>query len=228
MAIVSLCSCEDKSTDGTGNSVNLERDLVLHYTFNEGPSTSTVQTVADHSDKRINGVVSGNADFVSDTPEGSGYALKLRKDDFLNIPIYPMTDSVNVSVSMWVKDFSQGWLLYASDGNDRATPSVKINENDQVFYVAGRYNDNTFSPSMTAFQAGGWHHIVVASSDNQGKCMLYVDGVLLDTQNCNQSQVGGTKMQIGINADPMTVDNVRVYKRCLNEKEVKELYNKKQ
>lgn len=84
---------------------------------------------------------------------------------------------------------------------------------------------------MDNYQATGWHHIVITSSRSLGLVSLYIDGRLTDTFGERQAACEGTKMQIGGNGsgdvvtDPMTVDNVRVYKRCINPAEVAAIYN---
>lgn len=227
-----LFSCnkdeEDEKTDGTGSSVNINRDLVLHYTFDEGTSSTSVQTVTDHSSKHVNGVVNGTAEFVSDTPNGNGYALKLRKNDYVNIPTYVINDSTNVSVVMWVKDFGQGSLFRSLNGNNLYTPHVSINSSDQLVYLcADDYSSNYayFSTNMAHYQTGTWHQIAVTASRSNKKNCLYIDGVLFDTKSVGQAKCKGETMQIGYNADPMLVDNVRVYARCLNANEVKSIYD---
>lgn len=231
------CELEDETTDGTGDGVNLTRDLVLYYTFDEGASSSATQLVQDHSGKNHNGVISGTPEFVADTPDNSGYALRLRQGDFVNIPTYVCADSANVSVNMWIKDFGQGMLFASMNGTSISTPSIYINSADYVYYQYGTqygYNWSTtnFSTSMVAFQSDGWHMFTVTSANSTETIKLYIDGTLVDTQSGKQAKCDGTKMQIGGNADgrynvladPMIVDNCRIYKRCLNEKEVKELY----
>ena len=231
------CELEDETTDGTGKGVNLTRDLVLFYTFDEGSSNSATQIITDHSGKNCNGVTNGSPEFVTDTPTRSGYALKLRKGDFVNIPTFTCTDSVNVTVNMWIKDFGQGLLFCSMNGTEVVTPSIYINSSDYIKYQYGTsygydWSTASFSASMTNFQSDGWHMVTIASSNSTETIKLYIDGVLMDTQSGEQKRCEGTKMQIGGNADgqvdmmadPMIIDNCRVYQRCLNEKEVKELY----
>lgn len=232
------CELEDETTDGTGKGVNLTRDLVLYYTFDEGASSSATQIIQDHSLKNCNGVTNGNPEFVTDTPNKSGYALKLRKGDFVNIPTFACADSVNVTVSMWVKDFGQGMLFSSLNGTNIVTPSIYVNSADNINYQYGTsfgydWSTASFAISMTSFQSSGWHLFTITAANSTNMIKFYIDGVLMDTQSGGQVQCKGTKMQIGGNADgqismtadPMIVDNVRVYRRCLNDKEVKEIYN---
>ena len=137
---------------------------------------------------------------------------------------------------MWVKDFGQG-ILFSSLGTDNAitTPTVYVTTNNKIAYY---YNHNRFSWSykimnvtMDNYQASGWHHIAITSSCSLGIVNLYIDGRLIDTFGEKQASCKGIKMQIGGNGDveavtdPMTVDNVRVYKRSINPVEVAAIYN---
>lgn len=231
-AVLALMSCEkdDELTDGTGKSVNLNRDLVLHYTFDEQSST----TVKDYSSSNITGIIDGITSYVSDTPSGRGYALKLRQNAFVNIPSYPLNDSTNVSVSMWVKDFGQGILVSSfNSSNNLTTPTVYVSTDNKISYCHGNglYNSGKMSLSVDNYQASGWHHVAVTSTRTLRTVNLYVDGRLVDTFSAEQNRCAGTKMQIGgdgngeVVTDPMIVDNVRIYKRCLNPSEVTAIYN---
>jgi hypothetical protein len=234
-----LCACEkdeDESTDGTGKGVDLNRDLVLHYTFDEGSSSGVTQIVTDRSGKGHNGICEGQAEFVADP---SGYSLRLRKGDFVNIPTAAFSDSTNATVSIWLKDFGQGAIFTSENGSTMVTPSLYITNDDVMAYEYGNspgFNWSTvwFSNQLTSYQGSGWHHLVVATSGSRRECLFYIDGIHVDTKEGGQSACNANKMMIGGNgsgfldfwSDPMFVDNVRVYQRCLNPKEVSEIYSK--
>ncbi len=233
-----LCSCEkeDESTDGTGNGVNLNRDLVLYYTFDEGATNGVTQIVTDHSGNAHNGICEGQAEFVTDH---NGYVLRLRKGDFVNIPTAAFSDSTNVTVSVWLKDFGQGAIFTSENNGTMVTPSLYITNDDKMAYEYGTspgFNWSTvrFSNLLTSYQGSGWHHILVATSGKRGECLFYIDGIHVDTKEGGQSKCNANKMMIGGNgsgflnfwSDPMLIDNVRVYQRCLNPKEVTEIYNR--
>lgn len=232
-AAVALQACEedeDGTTDGTGSSVNLSRDLVLHYTFDEQAGT----TVRDYSVSNVTGIIDGNASFVSETPSGRGSALKLRQNAFVNIPSYPLNDSTNVSVCIWVKDFTHGVFLTSfGQNNGLTTPTVYVTAENKISYIYGMspWYKGTMSLLMDGYQASGWHHIAVTASRKLKIVSLYIDGRLTDTYSADQHSCSGTKMQIGSNADgsivtdPMIVDNIRIYKRCINAAEVAAIYD---
>jgi hypothetical protein len=219
------------------SSTSLNIDLVLYLTFDEGSNNETLQLVTDHSGTGTNGVIDGTPDYVTETPNGSGYSLKLRKGDVVNIPSFPCNDSKDVSVNFWIKNFGQGMLFSSLNGRNIVTPTIYINSSDRLLYqydTTYGYNWSTvvFSSNITNIQSTGWHMVTVTSEQSSRSILLYIDGVLADTQSGKQHECIGTKMQIGGNADgkidmladPMLIDNVRIYRRCLDPKEVKVLY----
>lgn len=222
-----LCSCEkDETTDGTGNSVDLKRDLVCRYTFDDGQPN-------DVSGHGYHGTISGKIKAVTDTPSGKGYALSIdgTSQQFINIPYAMIGDSTNFTVSIWVKDFGTGCIFSGVNGNSIGSPALWVTSDCHPKFYTG-YDTNTSSISIEHLQSGVWHNIILAASRKQGKAMLYIDGKLFDTFNPRYIEPEGNKMQIGGNADggfdfwadPMLVDNFRVYRRCINEKEAVEIF----
>lgn len=245
VATLFFASCEeeeDKVNDGTGSSVNIKRGLVLNYTFDEGSAGSVTMLVKDNSTSGLDGVVQGNASFETDTPSGNGYSLRLRKGDYVNIPDGLATDSTNVTVALWVKDFGHGHIFttFSSNGGI-GTPTLYVNEQDKMCYqyethgYGYSWSHCVFSNDIVPYQSSGWHHVACTSSMSTGIATLFIDGVQVDAQSVNQRKLSSMKMQIGgsadggvVSSDPMYIDNVRVYNRCLNAKEVKKLYSGKQ
>ena len=227
-AAVSIMSCEkDESTDGTGSSVNLKRDLACYINFDAGNAD-------DYSGNGYNGVFSKNAKTTTDTPNGKGQALSLdgTSEQFVNIPYDIIGDSTNYTLSIWIKDFGTGALISSIGGNELTSPSLYISSNCNFCYNVNG-NNKQFTQDIAYLQTNMWHHIVLTASRKQNNATLYVDGQKFDTSDISYIASNGTKIQIGGNADgdfdawsdPMLVDNFRVYRRCISTKEVKELYN---
>ena len=227
--VLSICSCEkDETTDGTGKSVNLTRDLALYINFDNN-------NCGDGSGNSFNGATIGNVQFVSDTPNGMGKAISIDGTDrqYVNIPYTVIGDSVNFSVSLWAKDFGTGPLFSSINGNYAQAPTlfVKSSTSPRVYYHGGSYED--FSITLESYQSTGWHMITITAAGKIGELNLYVDAQKIDSKKVGGCEPRGNKMQIGGNADnyfdawadPMLIDNFRVYRRCLSAKEVKELYN---
>ena len=228
--IAALCcmmfaSCEkkDETTDGTGNSVNLSRDLAALYTFDNG-------TCNDASGRGCHGAANGSVTYVNDTPSKQGKAVAIdgTSRQFINIPYDLIGDSINFSFSIWLKDFGTGRIVYSVG----CAPGFYVNA-DCTPVINGSRDEINFSYNLEKYQAAGWHMFTVTASRTTHKLKLYIDGGLVDAKEAYPGQYNHTKTQIGGNgdgrfdawADPMIVDNFRVYRRCLNDKEVRELYN---
>ena len=72
---------------------------------------------------------------------------------------------------------------------------------------------------------GNWHHILFKI--NNESWILYVDGILKDTQ-FRQTSTNGTILTIGTGPDGSTegsIDAVGIWNRALSDSEVTALYN---
>lgn len=236
IAALSFASCEliDKANGNTVQSANVKRGLVLYYTFDEGNTGTATMLVKDNSVSGIDGIIQGNASFEADTPSGNGYSLRLRKGDFVNIPDALHSDSTNVTVAFWIKDFSQGNIFTSLISSESTgTPTLYVNEEDKLCY---KHRNNpyagtvcVFANNLVPYQSSGWHHLVCTSSKSTRVATLFIDGVQIDAQSTSQEKISAMKMQIGgLGADPMCIDNVRIYDRCLSIQEIKMLYTDKQ
>ena len=220
------CEKEDETTDGTGDSINLKRDLACHFTFDSGNAN-------DLSGNGFNGVVSFGAKYVSDTPSGKGSSISLdgTNEQFINIPYRIIGDSVNYTLSIWLKEFGTGALITSISDNSYRAPSLYVNSDCKfVFNVSDR--NYTSNSDISYLQSGAWHHVVLTATRKQKNASLYVDGQLFDTKDISYIGANDSKMVIGGNgdghfqawADPMLIDNFRVYRRCLSASEIQELY----
>lgn len=227
-AILTFVACEkeDETTDGTGDSINLGRDLACYYTFDSGQAN-------DLSGSGFNGVITYGTQISTDTPNGTGKSVSLdgTSKQFINIPYNIIGDSVNYTISLWIKDFGTGALVTSIATNTFRYPSLYITSDCYFrFNVSG--SSITISQEISYLQTKVWHHIVLAATRKQKKAFLYVDGRLFDSQDVYSISANQSKMIIGGNgdgtfdawADPMLIDNFRVYRRCLSDKEVDALY----
>jgi len=98
-----------------------------------------------------------------------------------------------------------------------------------LFYVASNtvivspYGDGVYSSETV--NDGNWHHILFET--NNQTWLLYIDGVLKDSQYRNTS-TNGTTLTIGTGPDGSTdgqIDAVGIWNRALNDAEVSALYN---
>lgn len=210
--------------------------LLSHYTFDEGNANDVTTTQA-------HGVLLNAPSFISDTPNGTGKALFLNyiKGQYINIPYNVFMGLPTYSVSMWIKDFSTGLLFTVVANSSRVYndyPRLRtMSDGFFRFYTSYDSADYTkdFNYSFFAIQSERWHHIVVICNCNQNQNsvlrQLYVDGILVDSQEGSWDKSEGSKIVIGGDRDgaylagtSMKVDNVRFYKVALTKYEVAAIY----
>lgn len=222
------CDKKEEENPDNPNRIDLARDLQLHLTFDDG-------TCNDISGKNHHGVARNNVQFVSDTPNGVGLAARIdgTQQQLINVPYALINDSTGFSINLWVRDFATGPIV-TTMGNDFNSPSLvaTIDNKLRVYHYSDYYYKDLVS-SLSSYQASGWHMLTVTGKKNQ-EIIVYIDGQKADAASVGSVDPNGQKFQIGGNADgkfdggrwadPMTVDNVRVYGRSINAKEVEELY----
>lgn len=204
----------------TDTQSDVTRGLLAYYNFDNGTANNAAGT-------QNNGVINGQAQFIDDTPNGTGKALFLDQEQFVNVARNPLTGKESYTISMWVKDFGAGYLFSTGDMNGYSTPSIYINTEGKIGLA--QYYD-PFNYYAKSLQSSGWHMLTLIQTGEAYE--LYVDGNLVDNIN-GRFSVAGNKMQIGGRndisydpwADPFKVDNVRVYGVALTEEEVGQLYN---
>ena len=211
----------------------------MYFPFDDETAKSTAETQAD-------GVLFGSPSFITDTPSGMGKALFLNgiKEQFVNIPYALFAGLKYFTISFWVKDFSAGSVvsgIYASNFNNDSWqyyPRVYFTAEGKISFSCGSSyylsTSPTFSYSYSDIQSDNWHHIAVTCSN--GALELFVDGNYTDKLNSKWSDSAETipKVQIGGNGNGIypvffsgKVDNVSIYKKVLNNTEVKFIFDNK-
>lgn len=250
IGFLSFTSCEEdeetveetSSPEVIYNNIDTDNGLVQYYTFDNGNANDIIGT--NH------GMAVNNPTYITDTPSGTGKAIFLNsaKEQYINIPYCPVTGKEAYSVTFWVKDFGIGTFITTICGDYYNSPTVRVNQEGYIVLHTGGYcNDGRFSSVFQSvpienYQATGWHHIAVTAGipendKDKGLLYLYIDGNLVDniTISSNYLKAEGNKMQIGGNAngkldywaDPMKLDNIRIYNRCISAEEVKAIYGLK-
>lgn len=216
ICLVLTTSCDEIEDifDG-GSEINIESGLMAYYTFDD-------ETADDITENELNGVLNNNPILISETASGQGKAvfLNAQKEQYMNIPYSPFSELTSYSFSMWVKDFGYGSFLkvekrfdfyYDEDGGFHMDRNVS----NYVDRFAFTYNA---SPLID----GKWHMIsVVSNIDNQ---QLYIDGNLVASEDAMIRTTSGSSFKMLID-NHMKFDNLRLYNRAINAKEVKEIYN---
>ena len=209
----------DQGGGGDTGDIILTRGLLAYYSFDDGQTATNVYDNAVY-----NGQLHEKPEFVTN---GNGYALRFRTGQYVSIPDNMLSGKKAYSVSMWVKDFGQGYLFRTYDDQIHS-PSFLIDANDFVEFQTGEstyYSTCTFSNNMASYQSGSWHMITLVknASDN---ALFYIDGINVDTQLCSSQSSTGNVMSIGSpTTAPMYVDNVRIHGIALSSDEVSQIYN---
>ena len=210
----------DPDPDPEPTTGDVTRGILAYYNFDDG-------TAKNASGTQNNGVINGDAQFITDTPNGKGKALFLDQEQYVNIARNPLSGKESYTISMWVKDFGAGYLFSTGTGWNFDRPAIYITTGGKIGFSAGCNPFNYYAQSL---QSSGWHMLTLVQTGEGYD--LYVDGNLVDNAD-DRGNVSGNKMQIGGRnedsgyawADPFKVDNVRVYGVALTEEEVAQLYN---
>ncbi|MDO4994148.1 MAG: carboxypeptidase regulatory-like domain-containing protein [Bacteroidales bacterium] len=207
--------------DTPSDPKDVTRGLLAFYNFDD----STTNNAAGSQN---NGVIMGEAQFITDTPNGKGKALFLDQEQYVNVARNPLADKSIYTISLWAKDFGNGYLFTTIGQSDYA--SICISDDDKINGAEMDRDWGKFKYDSKSIQSSGWHMITVVQYE--GVLELYIDGKLSDSVARQWVTVRGNKMQIGGRADtswypwadPFKVDNVRVYGVSLTEEEVGQLY----
>ena len=209
----------------TPTTDDVTRGLLAYYNFDDGTANNAAGT-------QNNGVINGTASFITDTPKGTGKALFLDKEQYVNVARNPLNGKNTYTVSLWAKDFGAGYLFttLGDDFNWTGPATMYIISDGKISNYTNPWINQPFNYNATNLQSSGWHMITIVHQEMLVE--LYIDGNLTDSAN-DERTIGGNKMQIGGRgdweqmpwADPFKVDNVRIYGVALTEEEVAQLYN---
>ena len=215
---------------------SIQVGLVAYYTFNNGSGD-------DATSHRYDAALVNHPDMISDTPSGKGKSIRLKKDEkqYINIP-YQLFKNTTYSATLWVKDFGAGILLSAVN-IDKALdfPCFAARTASGKFEL---YSNNRGDPSksyafsypFSTLQDGKWHMIGfthIPSGDGFScEKKLYVDGKFVANCEGVYDVPSSIKVQIGGDCDghyasfseDMKLDNVRIYDRVLEAKEMDAIY----
>ena len=208
---------------------DVSRGLLAYYTFDN--------ETANDTQNRYNGFSIGGT-YIADTPSGEGKALFLKRGERVYIPFAPFNGLKNYTISIWVKDFGSGPLFqtyndYVYGPTLYITEEIKARNYTSVSWSSDHYN--TFSTDLTSYQSEKWTMITIVTNtsgnDSQGVSYLYINGQLMESsKSYTNNNSGAVAMSIGgyawAWADPMKVDNVRLYDVALNENEIANIYNR--
>ena len=198
--------------------------LVLYYSFDK--DTVTKNKVTDLSGEGNDGKIEGKLKSIDGPPKGDfGQAFEYVGDADCYVEIPALGDWEQVSIECWAMENSFGgiqgivstWMWepgkvhFKFQGNE-----IQVHKNDGV-------------KIRMAAEAEKWYHIIYTSDPKDGgakSLKLYVDGELIQEgaagkapENMKERRVGSEhngRFLIG------AIDEVRIYDRILEEKEVKQ------
>ena len=198
--------------------------LVAMYTLNKADIDGEIvkDAFAENDAKLV-----GKLDFVDGAKYGTGGALAFKGEagNYIEIPALGDFDYVSIECYALEKQFSgiqgivstwqwaAGKVHFKFEGNQ-----IQVHKNDGV-----RIRANV--------EANTWYHIIYTSDTKGNRLKLYVDSKLVGEgragftpENMNERRIGSERdggYLIGM------IDNVRIYDRILDEKEVKQNFESK-
>ena len=198
--------------------------LVAMYTLNKADiEGEVVEDVFGKNDAKL----VGKLDFVDGARHGTGEALAFKgeSENYIEIPALGDFDYVSIEcyalesqfggiqgiVSTW--EWAAGKVHFKFEANQ-----IQVHKNDGV-----RIRLNA--------EINTWYHIIYSSNTKGNKLKLYVDGKLIGVgpagftpETMNERRIGSERdggYLIGM------IDNVRIYDRILDEKEVVQNFESK-
>ena len=232
---ITLSSSSEWQEDRVADEVS--RGLQAYYTFD--------LEHAEDLQGYYPGFMNGGS-FILDTPNSGGKALNLKEGQFVNIPYIPLNGRNTYSISLWLKDFGTGCIFKSQGGNYIYGPSLFVTPDMKLKYQTGygaSYSSVTFNTDLSSFQSDQWIMVTVVtetapsgSSSYSGTSTLYINGQRADSGTCRTSDNAGSAMMVigGYQeanltsklAEPMKIDNLRLYSIALTDEEVSTIYER--
>lgn len=216
----------DASSEGVLTDVS--RGLLAYFNFDS--------MTGNDSFGQFSGFLNGGS-FVGDTPCENGKALRLGNCQYVDIASAPLDGRKTYSVSLWVKDFGTGPILSSFGKNNHRGGTMYMTAEGKLIYSAGNasYYSIEFSTDLSSYMSGQWVMLTVVTTEDVST--LYVNGRKASSGTVSSGDnTGAVSMCIGGNliyswspystewADPMKIDNVRLYSVALTDEEIQEIY----
>lgn len=211
LSFVSSCYFFEDIVD-TKNTIETGAGLIAYYKFNDKTANNAVSYDMD-------GNLNGNPQslFITDTPDGVGYAVSLasyEEEQYMTLPYNPFKEIKTYSVSFWVKEFTVGSFI-------RSEKNFNFEYTDEGKLRLNVYYSDSFTYEARRLQEDGrWHMLTVVADVN--KMTLYVDGKPVSSLSEGIRTAYGEELVI---RNKMKFDNLRIYNRALNDNVVREIYN---
>lgn len=195
--------------------------LIVYYTFDQQNCDDQLGEID------YNGIVQGTGtemNFVKDTPDGKGFALKgSNGGKYYKILRAPEQDKADISYSVWVKTKATQTEWYGVRYSYNSSVRYNYNFGVKNGHVIARREE--FSTEIHNLLCDGrWHHLVVTLKNEQNA--MYIDGRYYETGHSWSEVISYTHSFMGWHDG--IIDNLRIYNRILTREEIKELYQAKQ
>lgn len=212
-----------RMTNAGGGGVNLASGLEAHFEFSEG----TAFAVADSSGNSRNGTA--DAGFTWPTGHNSDFAGLFNGSCWITMPDFTLT--YPISISCWVKDTGQGYIVCLGDSGSSNYCSIYKQSDGRyaTWTYAGSYNTGARSAVATA---GVWQH-VVAVWESASKRTIYLNKTPVEnltamgSVSLNKHRIGALETLGFTKYNPCSgnIDDVRIYSRVLTQDDVDALYD---
>lgn len=227
----------DKNTNADGYGVatgsyigSLTNGLLSYWKMDESAWTQdcSTSTVLDSSSNNYSGLSCPNT-----TGPTTSFTAKYYKsgsfdgtNDYVSVPGYSGLDGATaMSVSGWVNFNSAmtekyiAWRLNQFD--------VRIGTNDMMFNISTSGGGTSLRVTPTVTDSA-WHHVAYVYDGT--KILMYLDKVLIGSRAVTGTiSTGSNELQIGASNGSAnfagTIDEMRIYRRALNENEIQRLYD---
>ena len=211
----------------SGTCLALDKDLVAYWTFDEAAG----QTIKDATGNGHEGKLVNNPKWV----DGKfGKALEFDgKTNYAEVPNAPdLAMNTNVTYTLW---FKPSVTINAGNNNYRM-----LSKNNSYFFLFNYVNlgqlgfivkdpdgatNHVVYSNTNEWKSGTWYH--AAGTFDGKEIKIYINGILENTLAYNgKAFVSDLTLWIGADDAPSyyagAIDELRIYKRSLNEAEVKQ------
>jgi len=172
-------------------------------------------------------VVTG-ADFVTDTPSGSGRALEFNgSTDWVQIT-GDLGINGSMTLSLWIKVDSKNGFAYIADNRPETWWFIKdysggdCAEHDNCLCFEGRG-----IVDQADYPEDEWFHLAVV--DDTTNLRMYVNGKLVDDSTNGQNTIISTNLRFGTRYTDSSyfdgfMDDIRVFSEPLSSAQIKKMY----
>jgi hypothetical protein len=211
-------------------NVDLKKGLVAYYPFNGNAN--------DESGNRNNGIIYG-ASLNKDRNGNENSAFYFNGvNNYIKLPELNLTQSF--SISLWIKQekSSSEWasIFTKWNHNGKRSISIGINKNTKLGFAISdsrnQTNSNFHSFNTDVSILNNWTHLVFVYCHINGTRQVYIDKKLINSRKDTPINIFESNATTYIGTAHLgtegffkgTIDDVCIYNRALNDKEIQALY----